>query len=170
MRIKETSVRLFDKKIAGSGKDNVKNSRMRTGTGRRRCRAAATRRFRSVVDQVTFYRSEGLVALLFVVATDLDRISDCRPMMMIGTCGISVRFGEGRANEIVQVDWHRQRGRTALAPVAGVVCRACLLVARRARAVARTGRRTFVRRRGNAGSAGAHHRPRMSGRIRRSLA
>jgi len=93
------------------------------------------------------------------VAADLDRSDVGRRGLVIVLRACPSRVREIRADEIVQVDRHRERGWPALTPLleADAVRRAVLVVARR---VPRTVGHTATVNGGrdvHAGCAGAHH-------------
>lgn len=81
---------------------------VRIGAGRRGRGTATARRLRSVVHQVTLDGAEALVALLLVVAADLDRSDVGRRglVVVLGARRVPSRVREIRADEIVQVDGH----------------------------------------------------------------
>lgn len=136
----------------------------RIGTGWRGRGTATARWVRSVVDRVAFDGPEALVALLLVVAADLDRgdvgCSFLMMMMMMIRTRRRVPSGirEMRDDEIAQVGRHRERSRLALTPLSvDAACRAALVVARRRRSAV-VGRAAVSGGRDvGVGRAGAHH-------------
>jgi len=105
------------------------------GTGRRRRGTATARRLPSVVHRVTLDGTEAFVTFLFVVAADFDRgCIGWRGLMIVRARGIPSWVCKSRADKIVQIDRHRERGRPALVPLlrdADAVRRAALVLARR---------------------------------------
>lgn len=131
---------------------------VRVGTGWRGCGTATTWRLWSVVHRVALDGAEALVTLLLVVAADLDCSGVGRSGLVIVLRACPSRVREIRADEIVQVDRHRERGRPALTPLLGAdAARRAVLVLARRRVPRAVGHTATVNGDVHAGCAGAHH-------------